>query len=300
MPVAHALLARHSPDFVAAWRSVYCDVYRWRRHGRFAVVPSLAGRPVFAYLPGLGCSDLEAAEARELASGMGRRAYSIRALEVPAGPPAAGAPAVLRIDLKAFGRSRAAIWERALQGVARTGVRRARKAGLEVAEEAGDGPLGAFLALLSAVLDRHGAPMMPASLFRGLVDAVDARLLIVRDIDGKPVAGLLWMLDGALAWVPWWAARRDTAAGDLLVWAFVEEALGSGADVVDLGRSPVGSGPYRFKRKFGAVPVPVLWLPEGRAAPYRRYALASALWRALPNIATDAVGPRLCRYLADY
>lgn len=300
MPLADALLARHSPGFVAAWRSVYCDVYRWRRQGRFAVVPSLVGRPVLGYLPGLSYSDLAPVEARELAAGMGRRAYNIRALAAPAGPPLAGAPVVLRIDLKAFGRNPVALWERALTGTARTGVRGARRDGLEVGDETGDGPLGAFLALLSAALGRHGAPMMPARLFRGLIDALDARLLMVRSPDGEPLAGLIWMLDGTLAWIPWWAMRRDTKAGDMLVWGFVQEALNSGADVVDLGLSPLGSGPHRFKRKFGAVPVPVLWLPEGRRDRYSRYAVASALWRTLPRIATDAIGPRLCRYLADY
>lgn len=300
MPLADALLARHSPSFVAAWRSVYCDVYRWRRQGRFAVVPSLVGGPVLGYLPGLSYSDLDPVEARELAREVGRRAYNIRALAAPAGPPTAGAPVVLRIDLKAFDRKPETIWERALKGEARTRVRLAQRNGLEVGEEAGDRSLGAFLALLSAVLDRHGAPMMPARLFRGLIDALDARLLIVRGPDGEPLAGLLWMQDGALAWIPWWAMRRDTTAGDLLVWAFVQEALSSGADVADLGRSPFGSGPHRFKRKFGAAPVPVLWLPDGRRNPYRRYAVASTLWRTLPKIATDAIGPRLCRYLADY
>ena len=53
MTVAGPLSVRHSPDFVAAWRSVFCIVYRWRQDGgRFAMVPSLLGSPVFAYLPG--------------------------------------------------------------------------------------------------------------------------------------------------------------------------------------------------------------------------------------------------------
>ena len=61
------LSATHSSGFVAAWRSAFCSVYRWRREGRFAVVPSLPGRPVFAYLPGLNYSDLNAIDAQALA-----------------------------------------------------------------------------------------------------------------------------------------------------------------------------------------------------------------------------------------
>ena len=59
----------HSPGFVAAWRSVHCDVYHWQQKDQFAIVPSLFGAPTFAYLPGLNYSDLNAAEARGLARG---------------------------------------------------------------------------------------------------------------------------------------------------------------------------------------------------------------------------------------
>ena len=82
----------HSPGFVAAWRAVFCDVYRWRRDGRFAVVPQLFGAPVFAYLPGLDYADLNATEARVLAREMSGRSFNIRAL-APEGEPLSGAPA---------------------------------------------------------------------------------------------------------------------------------------------------------------------------------------------------------------
>ena len=300
MRVNGHLIAGHSPDFVAAWRSVYCRVYRWRREGRFAIVPSLAGRPVFSYLPGLSYSDLNAAEARELAREVAGCSYNVRALSAPQGELPPGAPAVLRLDLGVFGHDRTAVWERALSRSTQRQIRRARRGGLEASEETGAGALEAFLAMLSATFARHGAPMMPAALFRALIDAFDARILTVRGPDGEPMASLLWLLDRTLAWVPWSGALRGAGAGDLLFWALIEEALNHGADVVDFGRSPVGGGTYRFKRKLGAAPVPVLWLSDKTGDSYRRYALAQKLWGALPTVFTDAVGPRLCRYLADY
>ena len=68
----------------------------------------------------------------------------------------------------------------------------------------------------------------------------------------------------------------------------------------DFGRSSVGDGTYRFKRRFGAVPTPVLWLSDKQADLYARYAMAQRLWRRCPDFVTDRLGPRLCRYLADY
>lgn len=46
--------------------------------------------------------------------------------------------------------------------------------------------------------------------------------------------------------------------------------------------------------------VPVLWLSDKPVDLYARYALRQKLYRILPNAVSDAVGPRLCRYLADY
>lgn len=304
MAVASRLSLGHSPDFVAAWRSVVCRIYRWRQDGRFAVVPSLLGPPVFSYLPGLSYTDLDAAAARELAQEMKGRPFNIRGLGEPQ-PEAdlpAGAPVVMRIDLAAFGHDCERVWKRGLSGSVRSKVRRARKAGLVASEETGTDALEAFHSMLRVALVRHGAPMPPASLFEAFVKDMGARILVVRDrADGRPLASLFWLHDGPLAWVPWGGTCRGAGyPGNLLFWTMVEQALDDGADIVDLGQSPAGSGSYRFKRRYGATPVPVFRFPDDPTDHYRRYAPAQKLWRALPNRVTDWAGPRLCRYLADY
>ena len=301
MKADNRLSAGHSPGFVAAWRSVFCDVYRWQREGPFAVVPSPFGTPTFAYLPGLNYTDLNAVEARELAREVAGRSFNIRALTPPQGELPPGAPAVLRVDLAAFGYDREAVWERGLKRVKRKAVRRARKAGLGVSEETGPGALATFCKSLSITLARHGSPLMPAKLFEALVAEAHARILVVRRAGGEALASLIWLRDGPIAWVPWsgslWSAD---CPGDLLFWGLIERALDAGADIVDFGRSATGDGAYRFKRGFGAVPIPVLFLSDEPTDLYRRYALAQKLWRMLPNRVTDRLGPRLCRYLADY
>ena len=297
---AGRLIAGHSPDFVAAWRSVFCGVYRWRREGRFAVVPSLPGAPVFAYLPGLDYTDLNAAAARELAREMAGRAFNVRALTAAGEEPPAGSSAVLRVDLAAFGHDRESVWRRALRNKKRGGVRRARKAGLRCGEEAGPAAAATLFRLVSETLARHGAPLAPAALFEALTRAFEARILVVRGRAGEALASLLWLRDGPLAWTPFYGMTHGAdRPGDLLLWTMMEQALREGADVVDFGRSPVGGGACRFKREFGAVPVPVLWLSDRPFDPYRRYAPAQRLWRALPRLVTDRLGPRVRRRLAD-
>ncbi len=171
------LIAGHTPDFVAAWRSAFCDVYRWRQEGRFAVVPQLFGAPVFSYLPGLSYADLNATEARVLAREMAGRSFNIRALAAPEGDPPPGAPAVLRLDLAAFGHDRDVVWEQALNGATRRAVRRACKAGLEVAEETGPAAVAVFRGLLSATLARHGLAQAESFAKFGLTDTAIVKLV---------------------------------------------------------------------------------------------------------------------------
>ena len=201
------LTSGDSADFVAAWRSVHCDIYHWQQKiydwqqkDRFAVVPSLFGAPTIAYLPGLNYADLNAAKARGVAREMAGHSFNIRTLTEPQGDVPPGALAVLGVDLAAFGNDREAIWERALRRVRRKAGRRARKAGLVVAEEAGPAALRAFCGLLSATLVRHGAPLMPAALFDALIGEMGAWTLVVRDTKGEARASLLWLRDGPLAW----------------------------------------------------------------------------------------------------
>lgn len=297
---AGRLLAGHSPDFVAAWRSMFCDVYRWRREGRFAVVPALPGAPVFAYLPGLDYTDLNAADARELARGMAGRAFNVRALTAAGEEPPAGSPAVLRVDFAAFGRDLESVWKQALHKKRRGGVRRARKAGLRCGEETGPAAVATLFRLAAESLARHGAPLAPAALLEAVTRAFKARILVVRGRAGEALASLLWLRDGPLAWTPFGGmAHSADCPGDLLLWTMMEQALREGADVVDFGRSPVGGGSFRFKREFGAVPVPILWLSDRPFDLYRRYAPAQKLWRALPGFVARGLGPRVRRRLAD-
>ena len=294
------LLAVHSPDYVETWRSVVCDVYGWRRQGRFAVVPSLLQAPTFVCVPGLDYTDLNAADARELAHEMAGRAFNVRALTASDDQPTPGAPGVLRVDLAAFGRDRETVWRHALHGTKRTAVRRARKAGLRCGEEAGPAAVETLFRLVSATLARHGVPIVPTAFFEGVIGTLEARILVVRDRAGEALASLLWCRDGPLALSPFVAGvHRADRPGDLLFWTMMEQALLEGADIVDFGRARVGGGTCRFKQKFGAVPVSVLWLSDRPFDLYRRYAPAQRLWRALPRPVTDRLGPRVRRRLAD-
>lgn len=302
MTEARRAPAGHGAEFVAAWREVHCSVYRWRQEGRFAVVPSLLGRPVFSCLPGLGYTDLAPAEAEALAREVRGRAFSIRVFGTLRREPARcpESRVVMRLDLASFGHDPASVWKASRPG-ARRDVRRARRAGYTVSEESGPGAELSLVSMLRKALARNGAPSPPAALFSAVVREMGGRILIARTPRGEVGGALLWLRDGPLAFVPWTGARRGAECpGDLLNWALVEQAAREGAEVLDWGSCRLGSGLFRFKQKFGAAPSPVSRLSHRPADLYRRYAPAQRLFRALPGAVSGRLGPKLCRYLADY
>ena len=143
-------------------------------------------------------------------------------------------------------------------------MRRTRKAGLEISEEWGSNARKTSFCLISAALTRHGAPLIPEALFETLVDQFNVRMLMVQNgVTGEALGSLLWFRDGRLAYVPWveWHIRPDNPAS-LLLWTILERALLEGVDIVDFGRSPTGGWSYRFKRSFGAVPIPLVWCSD--------------------------------------
>ena len=295
--------AGHGAEFVAAWREVYCSAYRWRREGPFAAVPSLFGPPVLSYLPGLGYTDLAPSEAAALAREARGRAFNIRVLGRLGGEagPGPGPRVVMRLDLASFGGDPSAVWKAGVGRNARLAVRRARRAGCTVGEESGPEAVAALVAMARLALARNGAPTPPERLFAAAVREMGGRILVVRTRRGEVAAALLWLPDGPLAFVPWGGARRSPdRPGHLLSWAMVEEAARAGAEVLDWGSCAPGSGSFRFKASFGAAPTPVSRLADRPANLYRKYAPARRVFRALPGAVSRRLGPKLCRYLADY
>ncbi len=292
------LLGRpHSAAFTAAWRDIVAATFGWRREGPFLAVPSLGGGRTLSYLPLLNYTDLGLAAGADLSRSAGAARHLVRVL-APGIDPAEGEPVAMRVPLA--GRTADLLWRGTIAPTCRNRVRKAEKEGIQVRHGRDTASVAAFTGLLAGTLARHGAPMLPPRLFRALASELGAEVWLAES-GGRPLAGLLALRDGPLVWVPWIATERDGggAAGDLLFWRLMEASSASGAALLDFGRSPSGGGTYRFKRKWGAEPVPLRLLGQ-EASPYAKFALAQRVWRALPRPLVDRLGPRLVRFLADY
>jgi hypothetical protein len=200
---------------------------------------------------------------------------------------------------------------RGLDAKTRNQLRRALREGL--APETGPATpqrLSAFHSVYSRTMRDLGSPPHGLALFEAIARAIGerARVVLVHDLAGAPLAGAFVIDDGrGRALLPWAASDRradELSPNTLLYWELLRGAVERGVRSLDLGRSTRDGPAWRFKTRFGATPRPFvrtrLVARAGAGAPAERdapgVALAASLLRRLPVSAARASGPILARW----
>lgn len=284
--------------FVRNWKELLQRIYGYEYVGAFARVPRIGARAMLSYLPLLSYTDLRLHDVPPLVAAAGKRPYQIRVLDPACDTFADGDTVTMRIDLRkpAVGDVHGAIAKRTRRYLRDLdGADFSLQIGTD-ARLAHD-----FSEVFREVMHRLGTPPFPERLFRLLPELCDARFYVVYR-KAEAVAAAVVIHDDELAWVPWSGTRQaflEERPGLIMYWAAIREAYEAGRAAFDFGRSPYGSGTYEFKLRWAASPVKVTTVSSEPDAVYEKYALASRVWKRLPQSVTDRVGPVLCRYLAD-
>ena len=167
-----------------------------------------------------------------------------------------------------------------------------------------------FFALYADNVHRHGTPPFGKGYFARLRSVFGDRcaILTVTDPRGRPVSSVMsfYFRDEVL---PYYAGdtagARDLAANDFKYWELMRRACESGVRVFDYGRSKVGTGSFDFKHNWGFVPTPLVYefqlfkrdsIPQNNPL-NPKYRAMIALWRRLPRVAANALGPHIVRGL---
>ncbi|MDP6462086.1 MAG: FemAB family PEP-CTERM system-associated protein [Gemmatimonadota bacterium] len=200
------------------------------------------------------------------------------------------------------------LWKRVGPKV-RNLVRKAERAGLEVREGQGEEDLATFQELFAVNMRDLGTPVYSPGFFRAVLGAFGdhCRLTLV-ERDGVAAAGGLCLQYNGFTEIHWAASRREfrrDSPNMLLYWDAIRDACETGLRTFCFGRSTEGSGPYRFKRQWGAEPVPLRWeylLSAGGGLPELnpdnpRFRLAVRIWQRLPLSVTRILGPPIVRHL---
>lgn len=167
--------------------------------------------------------------------------------------------------------------------------------------------LDAFYSVFATNMRDLGTPVYSKRLFESVLrELPDSTWIGAIYLGDEPVAaGLIVGFRDAIE-VPWASSLQKVnsiRANTLLYWHLLKFSCEQGYRVFDFGRSSPDSGPYEFKRQWGATPLPLnwqYWIPEGSALPdlapdNPKYQQAIKIWQKLPVSLTRIVGPHIVR-----
>lgn len=183
----------------------------------------------------------------------------------------------------------------------RSQIRRAERE-KPVVEFGGADQLERFYAVFCSVMRDLGTPVYPRKFFEYVLEwAGDNATIAIIQHAGAPVAGAFLIRSGDTIEIPWAGTLsrvKGLAMNMRLYWEVLQYAIARECKTFDFGRSTVDSGPYRFKRQWGATPRQLHWQhwrAGGEArAPARQsdsMGLAVKAWQKLPLPVANWIGP---------
>jgi FemAB-related protein (PEP-CTERM system-associated) len=185
-------------------------------------------------------------------------------------------------------------------------IRKAQRAGAKLSVAGPEG-LSQFYSVFARNMRDLGTPVYPRRFFDDVLRSFpgSSRLFLVK-LDGQSVAGALAVNKGRELELPWICSNYDHSrnyVNELLYWSVLEWASAQGFKTADLGRSTIGTGPYKFKKQWNPGERPLhwyYWTAGGAGIPELspenpKYALAIRCWQKLPLSIANSLGPWIVR-----
>ncbi|MGB7932688.1 MAG: FemAB family XrtA/PEP-CTERM system-associated protein [Gammaproteobacteria bacterium] len=204
-------------------------------------------------------------------------------------------------------RDEESLWE-GFSSKLRSQIRRPQRETLETlcgSEE----HLDDFYAVFSRNMRDLGTPVYAKVFFRNILHCFprESRILVIR-MKNRPVAAGFLIGHRDRLEIPWASSAREAnplGVNMYFYWKVLQYAVDNHYCYFDFGRSSTGSGTYRFKEQWGAQPKQLYWhyhLNENRELPTLnpenpKYFLAVNIWKRLPLILTNRLGPLIVRNL---
>ena len=164
-----------------------------------------------------------------------------------------------------------------------------------------------FYAVFAENMRDLGTPVYPKRFFEAILRRFASQCqLVLIDWQGAPAAAGFLTFWRDRAEVPWASCRaraKPAGVNMKLYWELLSLAVQRGCRLFDFGRSTVDSGTYRFKRQWGAQPVPLYWYRWERGGSQEELThgegtgklmqMATRVWQHLPLGIANALGPRI-------
>jgi FemAB-related protein (PEP-CTERM system-associated) len=212
----------------------------------------------------------------------------------------------LRLD-----RDEEIVWKNSLTSKVRNQVRKAIKSGLSV--HSGKEYFDDFYRVLSVNFRDLGTPLHGKAFFRKILEEFDESSgILVAEYKDKVIAGMLYIHFKNVFNDPWASSLREynnLCPNNILYWEAIKYACKNGFEYFDFGRSTIDQGTLMFKKQWGAEQIPLYYqyslnraktIAETTAVNKNKYQLAIHMWKRLPLIMSNAIGPVVVRYLPEF
>ncbi len=188
----------------------------------------------------------------------------------------------------------------------RSQIRKPEKEGVSV--RFGADQVEPFYAVFSRHMRDLGTPVMPRAWFKMIAaEFPEDAWFGCAWLNGAPVAcgaGFRWADEFEITWASALKEHNRLAPNMLLYAAFMDRSIEHGVRRFNFGRCTPESGTHRFKRQWGGRDEPLYWYQwsPGAQAPAATpnpdqgmLALGPRLWRHLPLVVANWIGPRVVR-----
>jgi len=199
-----------------------------------------------------------------------------------------------------------AMWDK-LSSRLRGKVRKAEKHGAEFVV-GGIELLDDFYSLYALNMRDLGTPVYCRAFFENVLSKCGQRaeVLLVRRKGPAAAAIAIREPDGTRIELPWICQdykQSEFNSNEFLYWNAIEWACAQGATLLDLGRSSIGAGTYRFKMQWNPEAHELYWyywtapgVPLPQLNPDNpKYKLAVECWKKLPLGVANRIGPWIVR-----
>lgn len=173
------------------------------------------------------------------------------------------------------------------------------------------GHLNQFYKVYVRRMKQLGSPAPDIQFFRRFFELMPehSNLLTVLDAEtGEVVGGMLLLTSpgNSTLYYPVGAnltEYNNKYLNNFMYWEAVRFGIRNGLKYLDLGRSQTGSGTYKFKEQWGAIPQQLHYLVyagEGKvqgAPDKEKLSVFVELWKKMPSFVTEQIGKRLIKYL---
>lgn len=169
--------------------------------------------------------------------------------------------------------------------------------------------IGDFYVVYSENMRDLGTPVYAREFFTEIFKTYPdyCNIVIVYKGDVPAASGFLISYKKYLE-IPWASSLRkynSIGVNMMLYWEVLKFAIETKHSLFDFGRCTVNSGTYRFKKQWGAKPIQLYWaycLKDDKNVPFLspnnpKYKLAISIWKKLPLIIANYLGPKLIKHL---